>query len=155
MDEFKLPVWKIDTTVREPICRFKDNEELQQYLKFWQHVLHLDHWLIEAGLVEELSNEETGEERVHGLNNCTAECCEASIAINTSDDDDSYVRHCEELTLVHELLHCMIPMAQTENATLEEAAYTLATHQRIDLLAKSLIMARYNVDMEWFLKDGQ
>lgn len=151
-DYFKAPVWKIDYDYQQVTCKFKDDDDLQKHLAFWKHVLHLDHWCIEAGLVENLKNEESGEERVHGLNYCVPQSCEASIAINTTDDEDSYVKHCEELTLVHELLHCVIPMYEREESTLEGTAYALGVHQRIDLLAKSFIMARYNLDMDWFLK---
>lgn len=148
---FKAPVWEIEYS-KEPICRFKDNDELQKCVKFWQRVLHLEHWCLDVGLVEDLKNEADKDDNVHGLNYCMPQCCEASIAINTTDDDECYMKHCEELTLVHELLHCVIPMPEYKNERLEEHAYALSVHQRIDLLAKSFIMARYNVNMDWFLK---
>ena len=74
--------------------------------------------------------------------------------ISTVEYDNEYTKHCEELTLVHELLHCAMPLFcnDDDSATMRDAWVELLEHQRIDMLAKSLIMAKYGVDIEWFMK---
>lgn len=138
-----------DTT---PILKFPNNETLQAYLKYWQHVLHLDDWYIKAALVDELRDED-GED-LAGQNICTAENKEAFIKISCNEPKGTYMRHCEELALLHELLHCFILRFKSTNETMEAALYDLTEHQKIETLAKAFIMARYGVNKEWFFKEA-
>ena len=137
----------------EPVIHFADDGTLQAYLKYWQHVLHLDDWYIKAVLVDEL-RDESGED-LAGQNNYCVDNKEASIKISKADPKGTYMKHCEELALVHELLHCLIlTWENVSNGTIECALFSLTEHQKIETLAKAFIMAKYGVDKEWFFKEA-
>lgn len=136
----------------EPILRFESNEVLQAYLKYWQKVLHIEDWYIKAVLVDGERHDEDGNE-LCGQNIPSVENKEAFIKISTTDYKDAYMKHCEELTLVHELLHCVIILLQKVDETIESAVFTRDEHQKIETLAKAFIMAKYGVDKKWFFKE--
>ena len=62
------------------------------------------------------------------------------------------VRGIEELTLVHELLHCLLfPIDVNPNEADYQTLYMdLDNHRKIDQLAKSLLMVKYNLDFDYF-----
>lgn len=117
-----------------------------------EKVLHLQNWCIKAVLTDEKL--EVDGRAVHGRNTTEYLKCESFIEISTVEYDNEYTKHCEELTLVHELLHCAMPLFcnDDDSATMRDAWVELLEHQRIDMLAKSLIMAKYGVGIEWFMK---
>ena len=139
----------------KPIEFFKDNEEFQKCAREWQHKLFLDDWFIKFKLVYSelyLDNEE--ETEVYGYCTRNFENHEALIKIAHKKNFKSTVaRPIEELTLVHELLHCFIfPLEPKDGATYEQAYLGLAQHVKIDKLAKSFIMAKYNIDYNYFMR---
>ncbi|MCI6620212.1 MAG: hypothetical protein MSH50_01695, partial [Firmicutes bacterium] len=125
---------------------------LQDSLEWWKKVLHLQNWCIKAVLTDEKL--EVDGRAVHGRNITEYLKCESFIEISTVEYAGEYTKHCEELTLVHELLHCAMPLFcnDDDSATMRDAWVELLEHQRIDMLAKSLIMAKYGVGIEWFVK---
>lgn len=141
-----------EANAKEPCCYYYDDSNLQNALEYWKKVLHLQNWCIKAILTGE--NLEVDGRTVHGRNTTEYLKCEAFIEISTVEYDGEYTKHCEELTLVHELLHCAMPLFcnDDDSATMRDAWVELLEHQRIDMLAKSLIMAKYGVDIEWFMK---
>lgn len=141
----------MEETRNEPVIHFADDKTLQAYLKYWQRVLHLEDWYIKASLVDEL-RDENGED-LAGQNIASVTTKEALIKISTVDYKDAYMKHCEELTLVHELLHCVIILLQKVDETVESAVFTRDEHQKIETLAKAFIMAKYGVDKKWFFKE--
>lgn len=147
-----IPMKNLTVDKTKPVLRFPYNETLQAYLKYWQHVLHLDDWYIKAVLVDELRDKDGDE--LWGQIIPTVENKEALIKINTADIKNAYMKHCEELTLVHELLHCVIIVLEAVNETIESATFTREEHQKVETLAKAFIMAKYGVDKEWFFKEA-
>ncbi len=141
-----------DNNVKEPKCNYYVDSTLQDSLEWWKKVLHLQNWCIKAVLTDEKL--EVDGKAVHGRNTTEYLKCESFIEISTVEYADEYTKHCEELTLVHELLHCAMPLFcnNDDSATMRDAWVELLEHQRIDMLAKSLIMAKYGVGIEWFMK---
>lgn len=135
----------------QPVLHFADDKTLQAYLKYWQRVLHLEDWYIKASLVDEL-RDESGDD-LAGQNNYCVDNKEAFIKISKADPKGTYMKHCEELALVHELLHCLIICFENANETIERALFSLTEHQKIETLAKAFIMAKYGVDKKWFFKE--
>ena len=126
---------------------------LQQRLRYWQHILNLDHWIIEAGLVDEIKNpcEEEGERITLGINMMTHESCYAQIAI--SKKEPPIGRKFDELTLVHELMHCVIPLFGSEDEGYHEGVANMYTERQVELIARALMRAKYNLRMEDFYKE--
>lgn len=130
-----------------PIEQFKDQKELNTYLKYWQNILGLNDWVIKAKFA-------TKEE-------CDLECSSAEIHYKPMnkyaqilirsgfEDDISVFRHCQELDLVHELMHCKIELMEYSD-NIEGKSYELKQHQLVDDMAKSLLMAKYDIDLSWF-----
>lgn len=141
-----------DNNVKEPKCNYYVDSTLQDSLEWWKKVLHLQNWCIKAVLTDEKL--EVDGKAVHGRNTTEYLKCESFIEISTVEYAGEYTKHCEELTLVHELLHCAMPLFcnDDDSATMRDAWVELLEHQRIDMLAKSLIMAKYGVGIEWFMK---
>lgn len=141
-----------DNNVKEPKCNYYVDSTLQDSLEWWKKVLHLQNWCIKAVLTDEKL--EVDGRAVHGRNTTEYLKCESFIEISTAEYAGEYTKHCEELTLVHELLHCAMPLFcnDDDSATMRDAWVELLEHQRIDMLAKSLIMAKYGVGIEWFVK---
>ena len=141
-----------EANVKEPRCYYYDDSNLQNALEYWKKVLHLQNWCIKAVLTGE--NLEVDGKVVCGRNTTEYLKCESFIEISTVEYAGEYTKHCEELTLVHELLHCAMPLFcnDDDSATMRDAWVELLEHQRIDMLAKSLIMAKYGVGIEWFMK---
>lgn len=141
-----------DNNVKEPKCNYYVDSTLQDSLEWWKKVLQLQNWCIKAVLTDEKL--EVDGRAVHGRNTTEYLKCESFIEISTVEYAGEYTKHCEELTLVHELLHCAMPLFcnDDDSATMRDAWVELLEHQRIDMLAKSLIMAKYGVGIEWFVK---
>lgn len=134
---------------REPIYDFKTKEALIECAKEWQHRLFLDHWYIEYGLVN-------GEDipGMAGLNEAVWDNCAGSVSIRKMDQMPSTIlnKH-QEITLVHELLHFKyLPFEEVGGSTIEGGFYTTMQHQILEQMAKSLIMAKYDLDPSWFQK---
>ena len=141
-----------DNNVKEPKCNYYVDSTLQDSLEWWKKVLPLQNWCIKAVLTDEKL--EVDGRVVDGRNTREYLKCESFIEISTVEYAGEYTKHCEELTLVHELLHCAMPLFcnDDDSATMRDAWVELLEHQRIDMLAKSLIMAKYGVGIEWFMK---
>lgn len=130
----------------EPILEFESIEQANEYLKEWQDKLFLNDWIIKLNFAEpnEMPNNA-------GYNNFCMEKQSSIITIAKLTDDtrNRILKVCHELTLVHELLHLKLNFI--ENANTYEGRYLeIKEHQLLDQLAKSLIMAKYNLDYEWF-----
>lgn len=149
-----LPLVKISQDPNsKPIYDFNVSggaDLLQQRLRYWQHVLNLDHWIIEANLVDEIQTGEEGERTTLGINMMTHESCYAQIAI--SKEEPPVGRKFDELTLVHELMHCVIPLFGSDDETYMEGVARIYTERQVELIARALMKAKYNLRMEDFYK---
>lgn len=138
---YKLPVGK------EPKIKFKDKLELNRYLKEWQERLYLNDWIITAELVsyEDLNESESGNVVFDIVNSS------AKISILSNDKHvnpiTGNVKTPEELILVHELLHIVNNLYCHDD---EDYDIYQEKHKKLENMAKSLIMAKYNLSSDWF-----
>lgn len=133
----------------EPVMTFHSNEELNDCLKWWKDRLYLHDWTIHACLADKV---ELDGEEVAGSNTFKHSLMSSSILISTAqtgETKDTVTKVCHELTLVHELLHLKMDVIVHPN--IYEGSYTEAMeHQNIEKFARSLLMAKYRLPIEWF-----
>lgn len=135
----------------KPIEEFKTKEQLDECLMWWQDKLFLRHWIITAAVVNSVKDND-GEEHddFAGYNNFVFESMQSYIQIVSKESYKGYVeKYCAEKTLVHELLHCKYNWLSKDQSY--EGAYVEAIeHGLLEQMAKTLIMAKYNLDMNYF-----
>lgn len=145
-----------------PIEKFKNDKEFQKVAHEWQKRLFLDSWFIKYSLSDEpLYANPDDKEECFGVCDKSFETNEAFITINTRlhtkvNESNLVCKNCcfrayEELTLVHELLHCVLfPVYSLD--TYSEKFMDIHNHAKVEQLAKSFIMTKYNLDKSFFLK---
>ncbi len=139
-----------------PIEVFETQESLDICLKWWQEKLLLNDWIIKARMVlkSEMINEDA-----QGENSFIHERKAAVIRILKKEEMESdtvsnrTLRHCDEQILVHELLHCLYDWMSPSSGTYEAVYHEEMEHQRLDSLAKTLIMVKYNLPLSYFEKN--
>ena len=134
----------------EPVMEFKDEQQLCSSLKEWQERLFLTDWTIKATLVDfsevvyENYKDVCGDNTYNSVNQFTV-----IRVIRHNDEMRSRIQKCcHEKTLVHELLHLKLhfPIVGTfESSNLDQRIHTF-----IDQMAKSFIMAKYDLPFDWF-----
>ena len=131
---------------KEPIMVFTA-ETLNKSLKWWKKKLFLTDWTIRAKLVppDELGS-------LLGNNTFTFE--DKSSIIRIADipisERSTYVgKLCDECTLVHELLHLKYNLFE-DSSSFEKSYVENMEHQKLEQLAKTLIMTKYNLPFKWF-----
>lgn len=134
----------------KPIEEFKTQEELNECLKWWQRRLFLDSWIIIAEVVDKISViDGDSADGVRGYNTYVFESEQSDIQILSKDKSAGIDRYCAEKVLVHELLH--LKYNWMECAGSYEAAYLCAMeHKLLEQMAKTLIMAKYNLELDYF-----
>jgi hypothetical protein len=140
-----------------PIMEFKNQEELEECLKYWQEKLFLKDYIIKCSLVNELP---VIDDDVCEGKNCYDRVSKVSyIEIATHDSIKDYLKEnkseicykiCHELILIHELLHITIPMYEFDIRDILSCEYEIKQHSLIESLAKTLLMTKYNLNFEWF-----
>ena len=134
---------------KSPIIRFESEEHLYASLKEWQDRLFLNDWIIKVSIVDEIYNDEG--EQLQGQNSFQVDnkACHIKLLKPNEDAETRIVKFCQEVTLVHELLHCKYNWCQAPTSH-EGVYYDVSEHALIEQMAKSLIMAKYNLPFEWF-----
>ena len=138
----------------KPIEYFQNDKEFQKCAKDWQHKLFLDDWFIKFELIEQEIYADDKESKLFGYCQKVWENHEAIIRIShVKDNKGTVTKGIEELTLIHELLHCkLFPLeVDEERGTYEGLTLALQNHVNIEQLAKSLLMAKYNLDYNYFM----
>lgn len=139
----------------KPIEEFKTQEELNECLKWWQHRLYLDSWLIEARIVDEIIDlDGNADDSAVGYNTFVYESELSSIQILKREKFDGMGKYCAEKILVHEILHNKQAWMQSEGNSYESAYLMVTEHKMLEQMAKSLIMAKYDLDFDYF-KSGE
>lgn len=129
----------------KPIIEFKNDKELQKCVKYWKNVLYLNDWVIKVLLVDEMPDDLDS----LGLNKNVYCHKTALIRILKGKHTDEFIKPCAEKVLIHELLHCKFEV-EIERPTIEELHYMEHQHQDIEFMARSLLMAKYNLNKDWF-----
>lgn len=141
--------------IGKPIDIFESQEQLENCLREWQHILFLDGWLIIAHIEDELIDSE-GEkvEDAAGLNTFVFESSQSNIQLlseKTYKANNNLFKHCMEKDLVHELLHCKYAWMQSDGRKYENVYLEAKEHQLLEEMAKSLIMSKYGIDYNYFM----
>jgi len=132
----------------EPITAFKSNEELQTCLEWWQSKLGLQDWIIKSKLTNDL--QDIGNHSEISFNVVGKH---AMIRIRPYDSVEAgewIAKQPQELVLVHELLHCLIYEIEKDTESIELIIYNQQQHQLIESMAKALIMAKYDIGLDYF-----
>ena len=123
---------------------FESQEELNQYLKWWQEKLFLTDWIIKAKICRnedfKSNDKKAGENYFSTINRYS------QISILEKEEyeqEKPIMKYCAEKILVHELLHLKFDTISTDQ---EE----IVTHTLIEQMAKSLIMAKYDLSLDYF-----
>lgn len=134
-----------------PIENFENQEQLNDCLCYWKNKLGLQNWLIRVRVIGVEDFELRG---CSGENSFVYESRTSEIHIIKKEDfpDDTVEKYCAECILVHELLHCMYCYVKNKNKTYESTYLRVNEHQKLDSMAKTLIMVKYDLDLDYFYK---
>lgn len=139
----------------KPIDVFENQEQLEKVLREWQHRLFLDGWLILAYITDEIVDPDGVEVTdAAGYNSFVFESSISNIQLlsdKTYKEKNMLFKHCQEKDLVHELLHCKYDWLGNQGGTYEVVYLDATEHQKLEEMAKSLIMAKYGVDYNYFM----
>ena len=135
---------------KSPIEVFRTDKQLQDTLLAWKERLMLGDWTIVAQLkpLDELKIENglqaVGESEVDFINkNSMIHICDGR------ERPISAERFCAEEILVHELLHCKYNVIH-DDESYEGVMLDVNQHQLLEEMAKSLMMARYDLPFEYW-----
>lgn len=133
---------------QQPIMEFESEAQAQKCLKEWQRRLFLQDWIIKLNI--NVSPNVIGE-GLQGKNNFIYPQKTSVISIVKPDEDTKtrIAKHCAECTLIHELLHCKYNILEN-SGTYEGTFLDVHQHMLLEQMAKSLLMAKYNLDNAWF-----
>lgn len=126
---------------------FETQEELDQYLKWWQEKLFLTDWIITANVCypcDFFECDSMGENSFDLINRC----CVIRI-LNPKYYGEQIMRYCAEKILVHELLHCKYNWLKN-NGSYEGQYIDAVEHSLLEKMAKSLIMTKYDLTLDYF-----
>lgn len=132
----------------EPTMEFKDEKQAYECLKEWQDRLFLQDWTIKVKLVDKICDDGRLGECFH-VNPLKV----SQITLKKFEKENEIgelLKPCHEKILVHELLHLKYPECELNDPTIEEVLYNENQHALIEQMAKSLIMAKYNLTFDWF-----
>lgn len=136
----------------EPIKQFKNVRELKECAKWWQKRLFLENWFITYELVNNQLTKEDGS-LIEGYCQFSFENKDAKIVISNMPTTDSAITFSTELTLIHELLHLKkeyLQKSYTDGGT--ESFEDLLLHQSQEEMAKTLLLTKYGLEKDWFLR---
>ena len=132
--------------MKEPISVFDNTEQADECLKEWQSRLYLSDWIINIGF-EKLDNRGAEIDIEHTQKS-------AYIAFHHPVTEEQKkrerVKYCAEKILVHELLHIIFDVPKPEGFGVEQCEYEILQHQKTEFMARSLIMAKYDLPHDWF-----
>lgn len=141
---------------KNPIEIFKNEEQFQKCCREWQHKLFLDNWFIRFIAVGELIAFEDGK-LADGVCEYNFDNKEALIKIYNGIDTDEHniCKHCAEQVIIHELLHLKQEYISEKDTfeTKDKNFHEYIVHQSTDVMAKSLLMVKYNLDYDYFYKE--
>ena len=133
----------------KPIEEFTSKTMLNAALDVWKKDLFLDDWIIKAKICapDEFKEEDVcGENEFDMVNKC------AVIRIlDKKYYGDRIMKYCAEKILVHELLHCKYNWLSPPN-TMEGLYMDTLEHSLLEQMAKSLIMVKYGLGLEYFME---
>lgn len=137
--------------MKTPILKFTSGEQVTKCLKWWQKKLFLTDWIIHWNIAPfstpPLNELYMGHTDMDYVNKCAV----VTLADQNTLPQDCVMTLCDEHTLVHELLHLVYPTYSKDSY--EAFALENAEHSRLEQMAKSLIMVKYDLPFKWFDRD--
>lgn len=133
--------------MNEPIQKFRDEAHAWGCLVEWQNRLFLNDWLIKIKLKPLCELSDAGHV---GENDYRIVTKTSLISIGKPGTGTELWKNPQELTLVHELLHLKFAFSDGAKETAEGVFFGLQEHVLIEQMAKSLIMAKYDLPFSWF-----
>ena len=135
---------------KKPIEIFKSVEQFEAYAREWQYKLFLDNWFINFSLTNESIYQDGME--LWGVSAYNFENSSADVTVfNGKLASNCDARNIAELTLVHELLHLKMEYITDEDIIGQLPPFEVSLkHKALEVMAKSLIMAKYDVPYEYF-----
>lgn len=133
----------------QPIIIFKNEKQAYDCLFYWQRILNLQDWIIDIYLKynDPVIAPAWGKSSIY-------RAIHTSIIIipmpKPRKINNFAQRYIQELILVHELLHVVLPTIEVDVETTEGDYYEAEAHARLELLAKGFIMTRYDLDFDYF-----
>ena len=132
---------------------FESKKDLNDCLKWWQEKLFLTDWIIRAKIVSpnefNLGPDQMGENTLDLVNKCSI-----IRIIHPIYYGDCIMKYCAEKILVHELLHCKYNWS-CDNDTYESNYVDTSEHSLLEQMAKSLIMAKYDLPFDYFIESQE
>ncbi len=134
-----------------PIMSFADEKEMAQCGREWQRRLYLDHWAIVYQLC---STDDMGGGHGESVSKPVIKAAVVRVARGEDADPTEIIKFCAEKTLVHELMHIVFG-DYTRKDTIEGRYMEDHEHAKIEMMARSLVMAKYGLEPGFFLNDGR
>lgn len=136
---------------KEPVIQFKSQKELEECAMYWINKLLLDrHFIVVIFVPKEEISGSQGETK----NTPDQEIALVRIADTVDFGDSEYVKICQELTLVHELLHIKYSLL-TFPTNYEGQIAEYEEHKNLEQMAKSLLMVKYDISYDWFRNNNE
>lgn len=134
--------------MKTPIMHFTSDEQVEKCLKWWKKKLFLTDWIIHWRIAPfseyPLESLYMGHTDIDYVNKCAM----VTLADQCTLPQDSIMVLCDEKVLVHELLHLVYPSYTKDSY--EAFALENVEHSRLEQMAKSLIMVKYDLPFKWF-----
>ena len=121
----------------EYIDKFESVEQIEECARYYIEILGLQDWKFRFVLDVPSNLDHMGECEHNDVERC------AQITMDNREHPDLWFRQPHEMVLIHELLHCKIPLP--EEVHWEDAIVELYYHQMIDDMAKAIFFARYGL----------
>lgn len=131
---------------KQPIMKFKSTYDLQCSLNEWVDRLYLQGWNIEAKLVDMRSFKSDLASNEYDLVRMKSEIRIGIIPEEENMGNDD----CQELTLVHELLHLKFCLTDEMDTNMGGHFIHTQEHILIEQMARALLMAKYGFYKGWF-----
>lgn len=133
-----------------PTEYYTSQEQLDEDLRYWKKKLFLDNWIITARVcsLSDFNDKDSIGENIFCMVN---QCSDIKIIDPKDFPETSLMKYCGEKILVHELLHCKYNwLTYVGEGSYEQVYFKTKDHALLEEMAKSLIMTKYNLDLNYF-----
>ena len=134
-----------------PKLYFDSEEEANNIFDEWKDRLFLNDWNIVLDFADNLDGN-AGLSNVQWVNSCGMVTLLNARTLK-KEQANSIEKSPQEQTMIHELLHFKY-LGVEGNKQIEDIYYEEMQHRLLEQIAKSLYMAKYNIDYEWFKVDN-
>lgn len=134
---------------RTPVMMFESFNHAMSLLRDWQNKMFLNDWIIHLKIIPFTAPPLDGLYMGHSDADHVNNCAMIYLADQTTLPQDALMTLCDEKVLVHELLHLIYPtFVNAEEFT--SAYMDTEEHRKLEKMAKTLILAKYDLPREWF-----